>query len=61
MTDLLVGMGLLLVIEGILFAGVPGFMRRAMESVSHTPDQHLRIVGLGSAVVGLIVIWLIRG
>lgn len=61
MTDFLVALGLLLVIEGILFAGFPAFMRRAMESVTVTPDRVLRMVGLTSAIVGLVVIWLLRG
>jgi uncharacterized protein YjeT (DUF2065 family) len=58
--DLLVGIGFLLVIEGILFAAVPAFMRSALASVQVTPDHVLRAVGLVSAVIGLIVIWLIR-
>jgi uncharacterized protein YjeT (DUF2065 family) len=35
-------------------------MRRAMKSALATPDNILRIVGIGSAVVGLILIWVIR-
>jgi uncharacterized protein YjeT (DUF2065 family) len=58
--DLLVGVGFLLVIEGLLFAALPAFMRSALASVQVTPDHVLRAVGLVSAVIGLIVIWLIR-
>jgi uncharacterized protein YjeT (DUF2065 family) len=58
--DLLVGIGFLLVIEGILFAAVPAFMRSALASVQVTPDHVLRVVGLLSAVIGLIVIWFVR-
>ncbi len=58
--DILIGLGMLLVIEGLVFAAAPGWMRRAMESVLHTPDHILRLTGIGTAVVGLIVIWLIR-
>jgi uncharacterized protein YjeT (DUF2065 family) len=35
-------------------------MRRAMKSAIATPDNILRAVGIGSAIVGLILIWLIR-
>jgi uncharacterized protein YjeT (DUF2065 family) len=31
-----------------------------MKSAMATPDNILRIVGIGSAVLGLILIWLVR-
>jgi uncharacterized protein YjeT (DUF2065 family) len=52
--------GILFVIEGLLFAAMPGWMRRAMASVVATPDNILRATGIGSAVVGLILIWIVR-
>lgn len=58
--DLLVGVGMLLVFEGILFAASPAWMRRAIKSALVTPDNILRAVGIGSAVVGLLLIWLVR-
>jgi uncharacterized protein YjeT (DUF2065 family) len=58
--DFLIGVGILLVLEGILFAASPAFMRRAMKSALATPDRILRAVGIGSAVAGLILIWFIR-
>ena len=61
MKDFLVALGLVLAIEGIVFAAFPAHLKRAMESVQNTPETWLRIVGLGSAVLGVLVIWLIRG
>jgi uncharacterized protein YjeT (DUF2065 family) len=58
--DFLIGVGILLVIEGLIFAASPDWMRRAMKSALATPDNTLRVVGLGSAVVGLILIWFVR-
>ena len=58
--DFLIGVGILLVIEGIMFAASPSWMRRAMKSALATPDNILRAVGIGSAVLGLILIWVIR-
>ena len=58
--DFLIGLGILFVIEGILFAAAPDWMRKAMTSALATPDNVLRAVGLGSAVAGLFLIWLIR-
>jgi uncharacterized protein YjeT (DUF2065 family) len=58
--DFLIGVGILFVIEGLMFAASPSWMRRAMKSAMTTPDNILRLVGIGSAVVGLILIWVIR-
>jgi uncharacterized protein YjeT (DUF2065 family) len=58
--DFLIGVGVLLVIEGLMFAASPTWMRKAMKSAIATPDNLLRAVGIGSAVIGLIVIWVIR-
>ena len=58
--DFLIGFGILLVLEGLLFAAIPAWMRRAMKSALASPDNMLRIVGLISAVAGLVLIWLVR-
>ncbi len=58
--DFLLGFGILLVLEGLLFAAIPAWMRRAMKSALASPDNMLRIVGLVSAVAGLVLIGLVR-
>lgn len=60
MTDFLVAIGLVLVIEGVLFALLPGKAQEAMRNAAATPADILRVVGLVSAVAGVIVIWLTR-
>ena len=61
MADFLAALGLVFVIEGLVFAAFPAHAKRAMASVLETPDGSLRVIGIGSAVVGLIVVWLVRG
>jgi hypothetical protein len=61
MTDFLAAIGLVFVIEGLIFAAFPGHAKRAMHSVMETPEATLRVIGLGSALIGLIVVWLVRG
>lgn len=61
MTDFLAALGLVFVIEGLVFAAFPGQAKRAMQSVLDTPDVSLRVIGIGSAIVGLILVWLVRG
>jgi uncharacterized protein YjeT (DUF2065 family) len=58
--DFLIGLGILFVVEGILFAAAPDLTRRAMKSALAAPENVLRMVGIGSAIVGLILIWLVR-
>jgi uncharacterized protein YjeT (DUF2065 family) len=58
--DFLVGLGMVFVLEGILFAASPAWMRKAMESAMSSPDRVMRAVGIGSAVAGLILIWAVR-
>jgi uncharacterized protein YjeT (DUF2065 family) len=61
MEDFLAALGLVFVIEGLVFAAFPAQAKRAMASVTETPEGSLRLIGLGSAVVGVIVVWLVRG
>jgi uncharacterized protein YjeT (DUF2065 family) len=60
MTDFLAALGLVLVIEGLIFAALPGHGKKAIESVLETPEPTLRLIGIGSAVIGLVVVWLAR-
>jgi uncharacterized protein YjeT (DUF2065 family) len=60
MFDFLAALGLVFVIEGLIFAAFPGPAKRAVASVLETPEPTLRIIGIGSAVIGLAVVWLVR-
>jgi uncharacterized protein YjeT (DUF2065 family) len=60
MTDFLAALGLVFVIEGLMFAALPGHAKKAITSVLQTPEPTLRLIGIGSAVVGLVVVWLAR-
>jgi uncharacterized protein YjeT (DUF2065 family) len=60
-SEFLSALGLVFVIEGLIFAAFPGPTKRALESVLHSPDAFMRAAGLISAVAGLILIWLVRG
>jgi uncharacterized protein len=60
MSDFLAALGLVFVIEGLIFAAFPLQAKRAMQSVLETPEASLRLIGLGAALVGVIVVWLVR-
>jgi len=48
----------MLVIEGFLYGGVPGFAKRMAAILLETPDEILRRAGVTAALLGLVVIWL---
>jgi uncharacterized protein YjeT (DUF2065 family) len=56
-----VAIGLVLVIEGLVFAGFPAAAKRLAASAVESPETSLRIAGIASAVIGLLLIWLVRG
>jgi len=60
MSDFLAALGLVFVIEGLIFAAFPAQGKKAIESVLTTPPATLRVIGLGSALVGLLIVWIVR-
>ena len=61
MSDFLAALGLFFAIEGIFLAAFPGSAKRAMTAVLETPDGPLRVAGIVSAVIGVAIVWLVRG
>lgn len=61
MSDLLVALGLVFVLEGIVLAAFPLAAKQAIVNILQTPDGTLRVLGVASAVFGLVVVWLVRG
>lgn len=60
MSDLFVGIGLVLVIEGLLWALAPGLGLRLLALATTTPEQQLRIGGAMAVAAGVLVVWLVR-
>jgi len=61
MSELVTALALAIAIEGILYALFPDSMKRMMASVLEMPSSNLRVVGLIAAVLGVSLIWVIRG
>lgn len=58
--ELLVAIALVLVIEGVIPFLAPEKFRRALAQLVQMPDQVLRIVGLASMTLGIIILYIIR-
>ncbi|MGK2742325.1 DUF2065 domain-containing protein [Tepidicaulis sp. LMO-SS28] len=61
MADLLAAIGLLLALEGALYAAFPGGLKRLLAQVHEMPEATLRAGGLGALVLGVVIVWLVRG
>ena len=61
MSDFIVALGLVFVIEGLIFAVSPGAAKNAMAHVLDTADGPLRIVGIVAAILGVLLVWFVRG
>jgi len=60
LTDLLAALGLFLVLEGIAPFLNPQGVKRAFARLLEIRDRELRIAGLGSMLVGVIILFLVR-
>ena len=61
MDDLIAALGLVLVIEGVVFALFSDGLKRKLIAALEMPTTTLRVIGLFTAFVGLLVVWLVRG
>jgi uncharacterized protein YjeT (DUF2065 family) len=60
-SDLLAALGLFLVLEGIAPFLNPQGVKRAFARLLQVHDRELRYAGLGSMLVGVIILFLVRG
>ena len=56
---ILTAIGLLLVLEGALYALFPDTVRRMMAQISVMPCEKLRIAGLAMTLAGFVIIYFI--
>jgi len=59
--DLIVAIGLVFVIEGLIYALVPGAMRNMVGEMAKLSDSSLRRFGLIALCFGVFIVWMVRG
>jgi uncharacterized protein len=57
MKELITAIGLLLFIEGILYALFPSKMKNMLKTIEKFPVAQLRAGGLIFALIGFVIIW----
>ena len=61
MADFLAALGLVFVLEGVVYGGFPNLARRMAAAVTGMPEGTLRMAGLISVAAGVAIVWLVRG
>lgn len=60
MSEFVMALGFVLVIEGLLYALVPGQLKQMLSMLLGTPDDQLRYVGLAAMTIGVLIVWAAR-
>ena len=60
MNELIIAIGLLLFVEGILYALFPAKMKNMLIKLNEVNNSQLRIGGLIFTILGFIIIWYMK-
>lgn len=60
MSDLLAAIGLFFALEGLFLAAFPLAAKRAAAAALDTPNSWLRLAGIVSAFIGVVIVWAVR-
>lgn len=61
MNDLLAGLGVALVLEGLLWAAAPQMVRRAVEEIASFSTSRIQTCAVAAVALGVFVVWLALG
>ncbi|MDF1685184.1 MAG: hypothetical protein ACJAVO_002567 [Parvibaculaceae bacterium] len=60
MNELLIAIGLVFVLEGLVFAVFPEEWKKMVATAQKMPATELRKIGIGAMALGVFLVWLIR-
>lgn len=58
--DILTALGLMFLIEGVMYALFPQGMQRLMAQLGQLPESAVRLLGLAAAALGFLIIATLR-
>lgn len=58
---LLLGLGMMLVVEGFIYALFPGMVEDFLEAMRRLTLEHRRLLGLVVMALGIAIVWMARG
>ncbi len=59
--DIITALGLVLVIEGLIWAAFPDLFQKLAVLASETPETQLRTSGIIALALGVFIVWMVRG
>ncbi len=60
MSNFVAAIGLVFVIEGLLYAAAPNRFKSMITAIEHIPPEKLRILGVLSIALGVGIVWFAR-
>ena len=60
MNELIIAIGLLLILEGLLYAIFPSQMKNMLNQIKDLPISKLSVGGLVFAIIGFIIVWFVK-
>ena len=61
MEVILLGLGLVLVFEGLVLALLPNRLEELIQMISNIPPETRRLLGLGAVAIGVVLVWMAQG
>jgi uncharacterized protein YjeT (DUF2065 family) len=61
MTEIILAFGLVLVIEGLVYALAPWLVESLLETMKEMPLETRRRIGLVAVAIGVVLVWFSRG
>ena len=60
MSWLLLGLGMVFVIEGLVFALAPSRLDEVVDLIRRIPPETRRLMGLAAVAIGVLLVWIAR-
>ncbi len=60
MATVLLALGLVLVVEGLVYALAPSLVEQMLAALRAMPEESRRLIGLGAIALGLVFLWCAR-
>jgi len=61
MSDLVAGLGVALVLEGLLWALAPDLARRILAQIAGLANSRIQMAAVVAVAFGVLLVWLVRG
>ncbi len=60
MATIILAIGLVLCVEGLVFALAPSRLEEVLDMLRNMPVETRRLIGLGALAIGVVLIWLAK-